>query len=69
LKSDLFIGEAHKLIAKNLSYVKSVFSHLPAYLVIGILTSGVNIIIFYLGIKGFGSIYVATLVGNIASIL
>jgi hypothetical protein len=36
--------------------------------VIGLLTSGVNILIFYLGIKGFGSIYFATLVGNIASI-
>jgi putative flippase GtrA len=48
---------------------KDIFLNLPAYVIIGILTGGVNIITFWLAINLMNSIYVATLIGNLTSIL
>jgi putative flippase GtrA len=56
------------MIEIKLAKVIEVYVHLPRYLVVGVLSAGVNIIVFWLVNSKTGNIYLATLLANLISV-
>ena len=56
------------MISLNLQSVTRIFLHMPTYFALSLLTGAVNIIVFWAVFNSVGSVYIATLAGNAASI-
>lgn len=56
------------MIKTTLAKVAEVYVHLPRYIIVGVLSAGVNIIVFWIVNSNTGNIYVATLLGNLISV-